>query len=102
MLEDGRIDRAEAETARAEPLVVYRRDGADSVEAQYFAEEIRRELARLYGEDGLYAGGLPVRPSLDPRLQGLSKRVLRAGLIAYDPPPRRPGPAGSQPRAERG
>src|SRR3546814_3373954 len=27
MLEDGRIDRAEAETARAEPLVVYRRGG---------------------------------------------------------------------------
>src|SRR3546814_10866917 len=55
MLEDGRIDPQEAEAARAEPLVVYRRDNADVVEAGYFAEEIRRELARLYGEDGLYS-----------------------------------------------
>ncbi|HMA16258.1 MAG: penicillin-binding protein 1A [Bacteroidota bacterium] len=84
MLEDGRIDAAEAEAARAEPLVVYRRDGADAVEAQYFAEEIRRELARLYGDDGVYAGGLSVRTTLDPRLQGIAERALREGLIAYD------------------
>src|SRR3546814_14177726 len=33
---------------------------------------------------GLYAGGLSVRTTLDPRLQGIAKRVLREGLIAYD------------------
>src|SRR5690606_30709373 len=67
-----------------EPLVVYRRDNADVVEAEYFAEEIRRELARLYGEDALYAGGLSVRTTLAPRLQGIAERALRQGLIDYD------------------
>src|SRR3546814_19092614 len=84
MREDGRIDPREAEAARAEPLVVYRRDNADVVKAGYFAEEIRRELARLYGEDGLYSGGLSVRTTLDPRLQAIADRVLRQGLIDYD------------------
>ena len=84
MAEDGRIDGAETQTALAEPLVVYRRDDADAVEAQYFAEEIRRELARLYGDDSLYAGGLSVRTTLDPHLQGIADRVLRQGLIDYD------------------
>ena len=84
MLEDGRIDRTEAEAAWAEPLVVYRRDDADAVEAQYFAEEVRRELAGLYGDDGLYAGGLSVRTTLDPHLQAIADRTLREGLIDYD------------------
>ncbi len=84
MTEDGRISEAEAGLARAEPLVVRRRDETETVEAQYFAEEIRRELAALYGDDSLYAGGLSVRTTLDPRLQRIANRVLREGLIAYD------------------
>ena len=84
MAEDGRISAVEAESAAAEPLVVRRRDETEVVEAQYFAEETRRELARLYGENSLYAGGLSVRTTLDPRLQEIANRVLREGLIAYD------------------
>jgi len=84
MLEDGRIEQAEAEAARAEPLIVRKPGEAQAVQADYFAEETRRELARLYGDDGLYAGGLSVRTTLDPRLQDIAHRALRDGLIAYD------------------
>ncbi|MGF1607860.1 MAG: penicillin-binding protein 1A, partial [Kiloniellales bacterium] len=49
-----------------------------------FAEEVRRELARLYGEDALYQGGLSARTTLDPRLQAIADRALRRGLITYD------------------
>ncbi|NIA68779.1 penicillin-binding protein 1A [Pelagibius litoralis] len=84
MLEDGRIDQGEAEAARAEPLIVRKPGETQAVQADYFAEETRRELARLYGDDGLYAGGLSVRTTLDPRLQDIANRALRAGLIAYD------------------
>ncbi len=84
MAEDGRITQAEAEAAQAEPLVVRERDNTEVVEAQYFAEETRRELVRLYGDDSLYTGGLSVRTTLDPRLQDIANRVLRDGLIAYD------------------
>ncbi|WP_227010331.1 penicillin-binding protein 1A [Pelagibius marinus] len=84
MAEDGRITEAEAEAARTEPLVVRERDDTEVVEAQYFAEETRRELVRLYGDDSLYTGGLSVRTTLDPRLQYIANRVLREGLISYD------------------
>ena len=46
-------------------------------EAAHFAEEVRRELVRLYGERGLYEGGLSVRTTLDPRLQGAAEKALR-------------------------
>ncbi|MBI4967653.1 MAG: penicillin-binding protein 1A [Rhodospirillales bacterium] len=85
MREDGAITQAEADQAKAEsirmrarPETIYAK-GAD-----YFAEEVRRQLAKRYGEDALYKGGLSVRTSLDPRLQDIADRALRAGLIAYD------------------
>ncbi len=84
MLEDGRINFSEAEAAWAEPLRVFRADPTEFVQADYFVEEVRRELAELYGDRALYQGGLSVRTTLDPRLQGVAERVLRAGLITYD------------------
>jgi penicillin-binding protein 1A len=84
MLEDGRIDFAEAEEAWATPLQVHRVDPAEIVQADHFVEEVRRELAGLYGETNLYEGGLSVRTTLDSRLQRIADRVLREGLIAYD------------------
>ncbi|MGD1878933.1 MAG: penicillin-binding protein 1A [Kiloniellaceae bacterium] len=84
MAEDGRISEADAAAAEAEPLVVHRRDDTKVVKAEYFAEETRRELARLYGDESLYTGGLSVRTTLDPRLQDIANRVLREGLIDYD------------------
>ena len=84
MVEDGRIGTEEAETALAKPLEVYGTDPTEIVRADYFLEEVRRELIERYGESALYQGGLSVRTTLDPRLQGIAERVLRAGLIAYD------------------
>ena len=84
MLEDGRISQAEADEAWAQPLEIRQRDATEVVEADHFAEEVRRELARLYGEEGLYKGGLSVRTTIDPRLQAAADRTLREGLIAYD------------------
>lgn len=85
MLEDGKISRAEYDLAVAEPLLVRRRDEAQMiVGADYFAEDIRRELASRFGEDALYKGGLVVRSTVDAELQAHASRVLRAGLMAYD------------------
>jgi penicillin-binding protein 1A len=84
MEEDGYITAAEAEAARQEPLTFADRAGDNQVRADYFIEEVRRELAKLYGEQTLYAGGLSVRTTLDPTLQAAASNALRAGLIAYD------------------
>lgn len=85
MLDDGHITADEFETAVREPLVVRRRDDTQVVVGgDYFAEDIRRELAAKYGEEALYKGGLVVRSTLDPKLQVLANRVLRQGLLDYD------------------
>jgi len=84
MLEDERITAEAAEAAWAEPLVAHQTDPTEIVRAEYFVEEVRRELAELYGDAKLYEGGLSVRTTLDPRLQRIAERVLRQGLIDYD------------------
>jgi penicillin-binding protein 1A len=84
MAEDGYITVAEAEAAKAEPLVVRRRDETEYVTADYFAEEVRRELIERFGEHELYEGGLSVRTTVDPKLQDIAVRSLRDGLTAYD------------------
>ncbi|WP_343559532.1 penicillin-binding protein 1A [Kiloniella sp. b19] len=84
MLEDGRITQEEAEEAWQEPLVVAERTETEVVDAPFFAEEVRRELENLYGEQGLYEGGLSVHTTVDPQLQEIAQRTLREGLEAYD------------------
>ncbi len=84
MLEDGYITEQEAREARAEPLTVQRRSETEVVSANYFAEEIRRELAARFGQKALYEGGLVVRATVDPRLQAIADGALRDGLEAYD------------------
>ena len=84
LFEDGFISAAEAAAAKAEPLVVRAREAIEEVQADYFAEEVRRELIGLYGEKGLYEGGLSVRTTLDPHLQEIARRALREGLMSYD------------------
>ncbi|MER2606096.1 MAG: penicillin-binding protein 1A [Siculibacillus sp.] len=75
----------EAEKAKAEPLkVVPRTTGAHIFAADYFAEEVRRQLIERYGEKGLYQGGLSVRTTLDPRLQQLARKALVKGLVNFD------------------
>jgi penicillin-binding protein 1A len=84
MEEDGYITHAEAVAAADEPLEMRRRDNTEQVTAEYYSEEVRRELIRLFGDKELLEGGLSVRTPLDPRLQDIATRSLRAGLIAYD------------------
>jgi penicillin-binding protein 1A len=84
MREDGYITVEQETAAAATPIVTRRREETELVAAPYFAEEVRRELLARYGEKGLYQAGLSVRTSLDPALQAIADRSLRAGLIAYD------------------
>lgn len=84
MQEEHFVTAEEAQAARAEALKVKRRDPEETVRADYFAEEIRRQLYAKYGENGLYKGGMLVRATVDPKLQALADKSLRGGLIEYD------------------
>ncbi len=85
MRDEGYISAEVAESAKLDSLdVVPRRGGVRLYSAEYFTEEVRRELLERYGEDQLYGGGLSVRTTLDPRMQREARRALMAGLIGYD------------------
>ena len=80
----GVINLVEAMEAKKQPLKVASRAQTEFVSAPYFAEEVRRELVDMYGEDKLYKGGLSVHTTLDPNLQAIAQRTLQNGLEAYD------------------
>ncbi len=85
MVENGYITAAEGEAARKEPLnIAARPTGAHIFAAEYFAEEVRRELAEKYGEQKLYEGGLSVRTTLDPKMQVLARKSLVDGMTKFD------------------
>src|SRR5215467_10915592 len=85
MAESGFVKVADAEKAKRSPLGVTTKSTSGHIfAAEYFAEEVRRELYERYGEKKLYEGGLSVRTSLDPKLQVLARKVFTDGLIRYD------------------
>ena len=84
MLDDGYITQAELQQAKAEKIQYRRRGNTEVVQADFFAEEVRRNLMAAYGEKGLYEGGLTVSTTLDPAIQAVADGALRQGLITYD------------------
>lgn len=85
MVENGFVNREEADRAKKSPLgVQLRQVTPNTIAAGFFAEEVRRELAEKYGEKGLYEGGLSVRATLDPSMQVKARRALVDGLVRYD------------------
>ena len=85
MVENGYVSKPDGEEAKAQPLgVTPRRAGTYLAASDFFSEEVRRQLIERYGDKALYEGGLSVRTSLDPTLQGYARRALQDGLINYD------------------
>ncbi len=85
MIEDGYVTAQQGEKFKKEPLsVTPRPTGAHIFAAEYFAEEVRREIYERYGEKKLYEGGLSVRATLDPKMQVVARRVLAEGLVRFD------------------
>ncbi|MBL8566200.1 MAG: penicillin-binding protein 1A [Hyphomicrobiaceae bacterium] len=85
MWENGYVTKEMAAEAKKKPLTVNLRPfGAHIFAAEFFAEEVRRSLFAKYGEDKLYGGGLSVRTTLDPVLQGFARKALTTGLVAFD------------------
>lgn len=83
MLEDGKITAAQANDAKAAPLVLHLAHDPNSL-APYFVEEIRRYLEGKFGTDQVHEGGLKVYTSLDVQLQKAANQAVLDGLAAYE------------------
>ncbi len=86
MAEAGFVKAADADKAKRTGLGVVQKQAAQqhTFAAEYFAEEVRRELYERYGEKKLYEGGLSVRTTLDPKMQLIARKSLIDGLVKYD------------------
>jgi penicillin-binding protein 1A len=80
----GRITPEVAEIARKRELRAARTRTVETVAADWFAEEVRREVKALYGDNGLYDQGYSVQTTVVPALQEIAESALRKGLVAYD------------------
>src|SRR3954463_10320456 len=92
MYRNGYITEDQWKSAAATPLGTIRYGSNEKFQQQggYFMEEVRRELIKRFGENAeagpnsLYAGGLWVRSSMDPKLQDAAAQALRDGLAKFD------------------
>ena len=85
MVEDRAITPEQAAQAKATPIqpAAFRRPETVAG-AEWFAEEVRRQMLDRFGADATTQGGYVIRTSLDPVLQTAADEALRKGLMAYD------------------
>ena len=92
MASNGYITEAQWRQAAATPLgtIPYGSNQKFQEQGGYFMEQVRRDLIQRYGEkaeDGpnsLYAGGLWVRTSMDPKMQDAAAAALQEGMANFD------------------
>ena len=91
MYNNGYITEEQWHSAAATSLGTIRYGSNDKFRQQggYFMETVRRELIKQFGEDqkngpnSLYAGGLWVRSSMNPKMQDAAAEALRDGLVKF-------------------
>ena len=66
------------------PLEVYNRVDLKFSEADYFYEEIRKELFKKFGKEKLYSDGLIIKTALNSEIQKKANLSLIEGLIEYE------------------
>lgn len=85
MRDNDYITDMQARNAAAQDLVVADRPASlRRYNAEYFVEEVRREVYSRYGEEQLYGGGLSIRTTLNTDFQKLAQQSLRDGIQEYD------------------
>ena len=111
LLQQGYIDAFEYRLADSKPLLPRGRPIGFPPEkktiANYFVDYVRQQLINLYGRQKALGGGLRVYTTLNPRMQRLALKAVRAtlpkrrpeaALVAINPPTRRGQGDGRRPR----
>ncbi|MAP24387.1 MAG: penicillin-binding protein [Rickettsiales bacterium] len=84
MQEEKLITAEQARSAMQEDLTIRRSNIIKGIDAQFFAEDVRRFIADRYGAQTLYEEGLVVHTTLNSFYQKLADEALRNGLISFD------------------
>jgi len=84
MADERNITEAQADAAKATPILTRGQPNQPPGIAPFFVEEIRKHLEQHYGAKVLYENGLSVTTTLDVKLQEAANRAIETGLRAYD------------------
>jgi len=79
MVVEGYITQEEANRAKAEPLPDQREKDYGSL-APYFVESVIRKVAKHFGRETIYQGGLTLHTTLHARVQTIAQKALLEGL----------------------
>ena len=66
------------------PIEIFNRENNTYIGAEYYYEEIRKNLFSEYGKEELFSEGLIVKTSINTYLQSIAENSLVNGLINYD------------------
>ena len=66
------------------PIKIFVRENKIYNYADYYYEEIRKELFSQFGQDKLFSEGLIIKTSIDTNLQSMAEQSLINGLLSYD------------------
>ncbi len=84
MVASGFITDADATTWKARPLVIRPRTDFFRLNAPYFTEHVRRDIARRYGDKKLWEGGLQVDTTVVPWIDASAQDNVDFGLRKLD------------------
>src|SRR5258705_5092522 len=84
MAEERYLTQAQADMAKAKPIVTRGQPNQPPGIAPFFVEEIRKHLEQQYGAKVLYENGLSVTTTLDVKLQETANQAIETGLRSYD------------------
>ncbi len=84
LVEVGKLSRAEAERWKASSLRLATRKDPFHEVAPYFAEQVRRELVKKYGQKGFYEGGYRVETTVLPWLDVLAQENVDHAVRKLD------------------
>lgn len=84
MLEDGYISKNDAEAALKEPITLVKQDKIQTLDADYYAEQVRSEVIGMFGEEYFYSAGLTIITCANSKFQQGAAEALRFGIKAYD------------------
>jgi penicillin-binding protein 1A len=84
MVKEGYITQAEADHAKATPLVIRSLKKVNNEQSAYFLEQIRIQLEEKYGEERLYKEGLNIYTTMNAEMQRAAFDAVVSGLKALD------------------
>ena len=84
LLENNYINKEEYEKLSKREIILKKIKKIYLEDAQYFVEDVRKDVIEKLGYDKVYKEGLNINTPIDLRLQKIATDSLRKGLIDYD------------------